>query len=128
MSGRTHTQRFPIRKDSVPLARQHVEALLTEWKLGGLIEDTTLITSELTTNVVQHARGIGEFFELTLRRRNGILILEVSDSYQWQMPEVRKPTADDIGGRGLLLVDALSASWGVRPRRPGKTVWVHLPV
>ncbi|WP_433545720.1 ATP-binding protein [Streptomyces sp. CA-294286] len=43
------------------------------------------------------------------------------------MPELSR--IDDLlgpGGRGLVLVDALSANWGVRPRDPGKTVWAHL--
>lgn len=128
MSGRTDTKRFRIRKDSVPGARRHVEALLTEWKLGGLIDVSALITSELTTNVVQHARGTGEFFELGLRRRGGVLVIEVSDSFQWRMPQLTKPQETDTGGRGLLLVDALSEGWGVRPRDVGKTVWVHLPI
>ncbi|WP_405617248.1 ATP-binding protein [Streptomyces sp. NBC_01511] len=128
MSGRTHSKRFWIRRDSVPAARHHVEALLTEWRLGGLIDVATLITSELTTNVVQHALGAGEFFELALRRRDGVLVLEVSDSFQWQMPQLKKPQETDTCGRGLLLVDALSDKWGVRPRDVGKTVWVHLPI
>ncbi|MFJ2114337.1 MULTISPECIES: ATP-binding protein [unclassified Streptomyces] len=126
MSGRTNITRFRIRTYSVPAARQHVEGLLTEWRLGELVEVAALITSELTTNVVQHARGTGDFFELGLRRRCGVLVLEVSDSFQWQMPEMRKPEDEDLGGRGLLLVDALSDKWGVRPRDPGKTVWSHL--
>ncbi|MFD3481931.1 ATP-binding protein [Streptomyces sp. NPDC058665] len=128
MSGRTHIKRFRIRRDSVPAARRHVEVLLTEWKLGGLVDVAALVTSELTTNVVQHALGTGEFFELGLRRRGGVLVLEVSDSFRWQMPELRKPQETDAHGRGLLLVDALSAGWGVRPRDVGKTVWVHLPI
>lgn len=128
MSGRTTVKRFRIRKASVPVARRHVEARLIEWKLGGLVEAAALITSELTTNVVQHARGTGEFFELGLRRRGGVLVIEVSDSYQWQMPQLRKAQETDTDGRGLLLVDALSAGWGVRPRDVGKTVWVHLPI
>ncbi|MGW1746456.1 ATP-binding protein [Streptomyces sp. NPDC002092] len=44
------------------------------------------------------------------------------------MPELQKPGPEDLGGRGLFLVDALSESWGVRPRSTGKTVWAHLPV
>lgn len=32
------------------------------------------------------------------------------------------------GGRGLLLVDALSAQWGVSPLSDGKAVWVRTPV
>ncbi|MFI1304600.1 ATP-binding protein [Streptomyces sioyaensis] len=126
MSGRTHSKRFRARKDSIAAARLHVRAILTEWKLGGLIEDSILITSELATNAVLHAKGTGDYFELALRRRNGVLVLEVADSYQWQMPELHKPALYDLSGRGLFLVDALSENWGVRPRTPGKTVWAHL--
>ncbi|WP_406381404.1 ATP-binding protein [Streptomyces sp. NBC_01618] len=35
---------------------------------------------------------------------------------------------DDLSGRGLVIVDAIAAKWGVRPRDPGKTVWVHLAI
>lgn len=128
MSGRTHITRFRVRKDSVAAARLHVRTTLLNWKLGHLTEDAVLITSELTTNVVNHAKGTGDYFELALRRRSGILVLEVADSYQWQMPELHKPTLDDLSGRGLFLVDALSENWGVRPRNPGKTVWAHLAI
>ncbi|WP_406014915.1 ATP-binding protein [Streptomyces sp. NBC_00984] len=128
MSGRTHIKRFRARRDSVPAARRHVESILTEWKLGGLIDETTLLASELSTNVVNHAKGAGDYFELGLRRRNGTLLLEVSDSYQWRMPTLRTPTLDDLSGRGLVIVDAVAAKWGVRPRDPGKTVWVHLTI
>lgn len=128
MSGRTNVKRFRVRKDSVPEARHHVEVLLAEWRLGGLIEDAALIASELTTNVINHAKGTGEFFEVGLRRRSGVLILEVSDSFQWQMPELKEHDDDATGGRGLFIVDALAAKWGVRPRQVGKTVWVHLPI
>ncbi|MGP3976912.1 ATP-binding protein [Streptomyces sp. 8N114] len=130
MSGRTNIARFRISKASVPRAREHVRLVLREWKLGHLGEDAALITSELATNVVTHAaRGIGDYFELVLRRRDGVLVLEVSDSFQWEMPELRKPDPEETSGRGLLLVDALSQAWGVRPRTgAGKTVWVHLAV
>jgi anti-sigma regulatory factor (Ser/Thr protein kinase) len=128
MSGRTHIRRFRARRDSVPAARRHVESVLTEWKLGALVDETALIASELSTNVVNHAKGAGDYFELGLRRRSSALVLEVSDSYQWRMPELRTPTLDDLSGRGLVIVDAIAAKWGVRPRDPGKTVWVHLAI
>ncbi|MEI5033397.1 hypothetical protein RB201_12725 [Streptomyces sp. S1A(2023)] len=94
MSGRTDSKRFRVRRDSIPAARRHVRTVLVEWKLAGLVDDATLITSELATNVIAHARGTGDYFELGLRRRNGVLILEVTDSYQWLMPELRKPSDD----------------------------------
>lgn len=129
MSGRTNTTRFRIDKAAVPEARRHVEALLREWKLGHLIDAAALIVGELAANAVTHAQGIGDFFEVSVRRRDGVLVLEVADSYQWEMPELRKPGPEETTGRGLLLVDALAHSWGVRQRAgAGKTVWVHLPV
>ncbi|MEU3991404.1 ATP-binding protein [Streptomyces platensis] len=128
MSGRTCIKRFRVRADSISAVRLHVRLTLTDWKLGGLIEDAVLIAGELATNTVRHTKGTGDYFELALRRRNGILVLEVADSYQWRMPELQKPAPDAPSGRGLLLVDALSENWGVRPRDPGKTVWAHLPL
>ncbi|WP_411079065.1 ATP-binding protein [Streptomyces sp. cmx-18-6] len=128
MSGRTDSKRFRVRRDSVPAARRYVRTVLVGWKLDGLVDDASLIASELATNVVDHAKGTGDYFELGLRRRNGVLILEVADSYQWLMPELRKPDDDETSGRGLLIVDALSERWGVRPRDPGKTIWAHLPI
>ncbi|MFF4604248.1 ATP-binding protein [Streptomyces sp. NPDC001339] len=128
MSGRTDITRFRVRRDSIAAVRRHVRSTLIDWKLGGLIEDAVLISSELTANAVSHAKGTGDYFELALRRRGGVLVLEVSDSYQWRMPELRTPASDDPSGRGLLVVDALSQRWGVRPRRRGKTVWAHMPI
>ncbi|PVC91665.1 ATP-binding protein [Streptomyces sp. CS014] len=128
MSGRTDSKRFRIRRDSIPAARRHVRTVLLDWKLCGLVDDASLIAGELATNVISHAKGTGDYFELGLRRRNGVLILEVADSYQWRMPELRKPADDETSGRGLLIVDALAEQWGVRPRNPGKTVWAHLSV
>ncbi|MFM9735169.1 ATP-binding protein [Streptomyces niveiscabiei] len=147
MSGRTDTKMIRITHRSVSAAREHVASLLIDWRLGHLTEDALLITSELATNVVKHAgKGIGEFFELEVKRRTGMLVIEVTDSYSWEMPEIGNPfplagefgdlsydpEADpekvDEGGRGLVIVSALAENWGVRPRDSGKTVWAHLPI
>lgn len=63
-----------------------------------------------------------------MRRRSGVLILEVSDSFQWRMPVIDEPDEEGTEGRGLFLVDALSEKWGVRFRQTGKTVWAHLAI
>lgn len=128
MSGRTHNKRFRLRKDAVSSAREHVRSILTLWLLGELADDAELIVGELAANAVVHAKGIGEFFEVGLRRRDGVLIVEVSDSFQWRMPERRDADPDDLGGRGLVIVEGLADKWGVRPREAGKTVWAHLVV
>ncbi|WP_371792224.1 ATP-binding protein [Streptomyces sp. NBC_01471] len=127
MSGRTNTTRFRRTRASVSKARRHVEAVLIDWRLGHLVEPAALITSELATNTVLHAHGISEYFELTLRRRRSVLVLEVADACTWARPELRKPDPEALGGRGLWLVDTLADAWGVRERSvAGKTVWVQL--
>lgn len=43
-------------------------------------------------------------------------------------PLLRKPGAQDVGGRGLQLVQTLTTQWGVELRpRTGKAVWLQLP-
>ncbi|WP_301126374.1 ATP-binding protein [Streptomyces cacaoi] len=127
MSGRPCTVRFRIGKAAVPQAKAYVVRILGEWRLGQVSEPAALVTSELVTNAIVHARGIGEYIELGLARRKRALLLEVSDSYSWAQPELRKPGPEETHGRGLLLVDALSEAWGVREREgAGKTVWVRL--
>lgn len=46
MSGRTHSKRFRLRRDSVPKVRRHVQATLTQWKLAAVADDAELIISE----------------------------------------------------------------------------------
>ena len=37
------------------------------------------------------------------------------------------PVGADARGRGLSLVDALFAEWGVTPQSDGKAVWIRTP-
>ena len=42
-------------------------------------------------------------------------------------PPTRRAAGDgDEGGRGITLVDALSAAWGTEPTGRGKKVWFEL--
>ena len=42
------------------------------------------------------------------------------------LPKLRHPDPDDPTGRGLLLVDTVAESWGIKPMDPqGKTVWAR---
>jgi hypothetical protein len=44
------------------------------------------------------------------------------------LPNERAPNPTSIGGRGLILVAAMSRTWGVRDRDGGKTVWADVAV
>jgi anti-sigma regulatory factor (Ser/Thr protein kinase) len=79
--------------------------------------------SELATNAIVHARSP---FSIQLQRRSRGVRLAVADG------SPIRPTLHDGGplgasGRGLRLVDALAASWGVELRSDGKVVWAELP-
>ncbi|HEV2980220.1 MAG TPA: ATP-binding protein [Solirubrobacteraceae bacterium] len=82
-----------------------------------------LMTSELTTNCVRHARTE---FEVTVDAQQSIRIA-VTDAGAGD-PQVLSPAPTDLTGRGLLIVSRLASRWGVIPAAPGKTVWFALDV
>ncbi|WP_443049371.1 ATP-binding protein [Streptomyces sp. NBC_00178] len=86
---------------------------------GDATRAAALVVAELASNAVRHGRLEGRGFRLALvRLPGGGLRVEVTDPRGECLP-VR---SED--GLGLVVVDALTADWGVRPFPPsGKTVW-----
>lgn len=86
-------------------------------------ETAVLIVSELVTNAVVHSGSTA--ITCALQLSGGLLRVEVTDRGAGQAsPDVRHATTDEVSGRGLLLVSAVSESWGTSPALPcGWTVW-----
>ncbi|MFI6456639.1 ATP-binding protein [Streptosporangium amethystogenes] len=108
------------------MARHLVRAQLTDWGYDGESDIAELLVSELFTNALLHGRGAPI---ITLSFREGTLRCEVEDENPAPL-QVREESDTGENGRGLLLVDILSRSWGTdrtRTGRPGKTVWFELP-
>jgi PAS domain S-box-containing protein len=113
---------LPAVPDSVPQGRVFLRKALASWSCEDRADDALLLLSETLTNAVQHADGpIG----LHLHRTATDLTIEVSDRSP-QLPQPRQAPEDSESGRGLLLVRALAAGWGVRPTDEGKTTWFTL--
>jgi hypothetical protein len=102
---------------SVKAARDFTTETLLGWDLGALVQDATVVVSELVTNALRHGALNGqdgvrhEQAELVLWGRAGQLVCVVIDSSA-SLP-VQVPagvTAED--GRGLLVVQALATRWG----------------
>ena len=107
---------------AVPCARLHTTAVLWEWGMESLVQVAELAVSELVTNAVRasiQARSATPpgsstglpVVELRLAGDRQRLLVEVSD----HDPGPPVPTAVDPerdGGRGLLLVEAVSERWG----------------
>lgn len=90
------------------------------------LEDLTLVASELTTNAWEHTRSSDEHgtFSVCARLRpDDTIRLEVQDRGG---PFLFRPAkADDEGGRGLGIVDALTSEWGVAGDESGRVVWAE---
>lgn len=109
---------------SVQAARRFAAETLTCWGLAGTdrADDVLLCVSELVTNAVIHGVPPGRQLRLLLRNEGPVLVVEVHDSGPG-VPHVVYDADESEGGRGLLLVSALSDKWGVRERELGKAVW-----
>ena len=113
---------------SVPVARSRVRAALGFHGLGEYADDAGIITSELVTNAVQHAAGNDtETIEviLTAAGSPAAVIVAVSDSSP-EGPVKRDTPTGGEQGRGLQMVEALSAHWGWRHEDGGKAIFAVL--
>jgi anti-sigma regulatory factor (Ser/Thr protein kinase) len=115
---------FPAHPRSVPRARHAVLDALPRLHHPRLGDDLQLLASELVTNAVRHGTRPADdhLIELLLWPADGHYWLAVSDPGPGT-PTLTTPDTSACTGRGLLLVDALSATWAVVPRRAcGKAV------
>lgn len=116
--------KLPPEARSVPSARAHLTRVLHDWGLDPLADDAALVVSELVTNAVEaSARPL----HVCLSAGPGWLVVAVADDGRCY-PVRACPDGDAAGGRGLLVVEALSARWGWHPVvLPGlaKVVWAE---
>jgi anti-sigma regulatory factor (Ser/Thr protein kinase) len=103
---------LPAEPSSVRAARAFVSRLLDEWDCAALTEIAVLLTSELATNVVIHART--PFAVVVARTRSGARV-DVLDGSRTD-PVLRDHDLSAPTGRGLALVAELAADWGATPR------------
>lgn len=108
--------------EAVPFGRDVVAAHLEEWGLGDLAPDASLVTSEMVSNAVIHARTP---IELCLRRNGQRVRIEVSDGKEYGLAP-SPPGGPAPRSLGLRVVAAISSRWGVDPLPDGKTVWAEL--
>jgi serine/threonine-protein kinase RsbW len=119
---------LPSVPESVRIARFHIRAALSFHDLGEYADDAEIITSELVANAIQHAyRDVTETIGVTLARTGDqdAVIVIVSDSSPHD-PVIRTLSTDSEFGRGLRIVEELSACWGWHPEPGGKAVYAIL--
>ena len=117
----------PHRADSVPAARAFLARLLDGWGVADeVIDDASLLTSELMSNAVTHGSGV---VDLEIEVHDGLLHVGVHDDGR-DTPVVRGTGATSLGGRGMWIVQSIARDWGSESdsEDPGKTVWFELVV
>jgi anti-sigma regulatory factor (Ser/Thr protein kinase)/anti-anti-sigma regulatory factor len=116
---------IPADRNAPSVARAAVYDFCQAQGVLGSTEAAQLVASELVTNAVVHA---GTPIELTLRLVSSVMHVAVRDTGQGQARISGTVDESAESGRGLLLVDALAASWGTFVPPLGKIVWATLKV
>ncbi|MFH0172504.1 SpoIIE family protein phosphatase [Streptomyces cacaoi] len=105
-------------------ARRFTRRTLRTWGVPAEAMDTALlVVSELVTNALVHTDGRVRLDLVLIDRRLRVAVTDASP----RTPV--KPTSlswEATGGRGILLVEAMSDAWGTVPVSGGKQVWSEL--
>jgi anti-sigma regulatory factor (Ser/Thr protein kinase) len=120
---------LPCVPSSVAVARGRIVAELREAGLcATAVGDAALVTSELLSNAILHARPLPDArIRVSWILSAATVEVIVSDGGSATRPRASRPSLSSIGGRGLGIVEHLCSSWGVRGDEQGTTVWAVLP-
>lgn len=135
---RSYSIEFEAYHESVPLARHRTRSFLAEWGLSELSGDAEIVVTKLVENAIQAtvAAGLGAPIRLTLLAGLRTVLVVVRDGVP--DPSVPRQPATGIGdlalwtgdddadpdqhGKGLLIVEALTAHWDWKPSADGGKV------
>lgn len=119
---------LPHAPSSVAVARRRLSSeLIDSGVYDSVVDDASVIVSELLSNALRHARPLpsGQV-KVCWLCRDDLLEVEVSDGGAMTEPRRGPGTLSSLGGRGLGIVEALSEGWGVRHEEGATTVWAVL--
>ncbi|MET9381665.1 SpoIIE family protein phosphatase [Streptomyces sp. NPDC002928] len=110
--------------EAVRHARRFTRRTMRAWGVPeGNLDTVQLVVSELVTNALVHTDGQVRLDLTLVNHRLRVAVFDVSP----RTPA--KPTSigwEATGGRGILLVEAVSDAWGTVPVSGGKQVWSEI--
>ncbi|MCW2777848.1 MAG: hypothetical protein JWN17_1573 [Frankiales bacterium] len=113
----------PSAPRSVAEMRHYAVRNCIEMGWGAHADTVALLVSEVAGNAVLHAYGQEVAVRVLLRASR--LRVEVWDGSP-RLPLPRGASERAENGRGLLILEALAAAWGVEARSDGKILWFEL--
>jgi PAS domain-containing protein/anti-sigma regulatory factor (Ser/Thr protein kinase) len=111
--------------DAVMHARRFTARTLRGWKVEEAADAVLLVVSELVTNALVHTQGP---VHVDLMLRADRVRVCVSDTSPRAPAKPVIVDWESTGGRGLVLVEAMSESFGSVPVAGGKQVWSEIVV
>ncbi|WP_370126875.1 ATP-binding protein [Streptacidiphilus sp. EB103A] len=124
-SDKQYELRLTAEPQRLAVVRRIVMAHLRHWKMAEAVDLCLLGVTELLANVHRHVGPGAECLLRLTAGADGLLRCEVHDT-STALPRVLTPDEEEINGRGLALVAALSADWGAQVEEGGKVVWFAL--
>ncbi len=105
-------------------ARRFVRDVLKTRRVDdGVVSTVELLTSEVVTNAILHARSGPQ---LAVELHENLVRVAVRD-FSPELPVRRLGHPDDLSGRGVVIVEELASDWGVDLERNGsKRVWFEV--
>src|SRR5579859_7781198 len=114
---------LPLRPDAPLVARRLLaEAMAECGHTKEMLDQATLVISELVTNAVIHARTP---VAVAIRSDSTRVRVAVHDFDPTAPVETERGPSTGLG-MGLYLVDSLAVDWGIQPTADGKTIWAEL--
>jgi anti-sigma regulatory factor (Ser/Thr protein kinase) len=93
----------------------------------GTREAATLAVSEIVTNALMHSRlEAGEVIEVQAIPAGARVRVNVRHRGEPFPAVIRPASARPVGGWGLLVVESVSAAWGVEPSGERVVVWFEI--
>ncbi|MFI1362561.1 ATP-binding protein [Streptomyces griseochromogenes] len=116
---------FVAEPEEVAALRRLMRLHLGLWGLPEVVEDAQLCVTELVANVIAHV-GAGTPTTLAVSMNDSHLRIEIQDPDTRALPTLVRLGVDSEGGRGMALVDATAARWGVELHGDRKVTWCEL--
>ncbi|MFG2945521.1 ATP-binding protein [Streptomyces adustus] len=116
---------FTAEPKEVAALRRVVRLHLGIWGLHAITDEAQLCVSELASNVIRHV-GPGTPATLSVSMSGAHLRIEVHDPDTRALPTLVDADLHAEGGRGMALVGAIAARWGVQLQAHRKTTWCEL--
>ena len=111
--------------EAVGAVRRWLRSTLAQWGERRLVDDASVVVSELATNAIRHADSPFRVTVVRHRGDSGSLVRLTVEDLSIEQPALNADEHEGLGGRGVHLVAQLATRWGVDGHPAGKTVWAE---